>query len=592
MSFSINNRNGLINLKKGDFKQYLNNKENNKSYFEPYLSYDHNCNCKCHNRQINLNLNNNNNNKISILNYNSDINSNHNNISESNIYKKINKKGHRLIRNKSMNYMLSLEDNKLFNDTSKIYTTNYTYNFNYFDNVENGILKNRPKSNSNKKIYTNEKIDILKNDNKDNLSKSFIISQNKVNTKNNMNSKEIFKNKLYKYYYNANTEKYSYGGPNIKISNNINNHSYKEIYGRSASCDKILNKSLVINFARNNTFSNEANKENFDKNISNHNPNSNIITQVTPPPFYNNIQVDMSNNKKNNNYYYNYNYNINNNKTLKKSISENILSTNINGYQNNFINNANYIDKKIKNENNYQNNFQNNLYNKCNDCGILNNNINIEKNDYLLKYKTNNNINSIYIPTYNLNNENINCLNNNNNSKYYYTFKKNYYPNKKTIPKSYSVNNFNFMNCNYLNSSININPKNNNNLIKDFNYEQFKLKVKLNLLRKQVYKNEKFVRNKNRLNTNYLSDKNYVEKILNNNRKSGIKDIVLEKTKKLMEEKKYLKDRKINDNQNIYNYKYKNDSQLLFNLKKNLLENNKRNNNKYVLKPKFNIYNS
>jgi len=42
-------------------------------------------------------------------------------------------------RNKSSNYLLTLENNGLLRVTSKINSTKYNYNFNYFDNVENEI---------------------------------------------------------------------------------------------------------------------------------------------------------------------------------------------------------------------------------------------------------------------------------------------------------------------------------------------------------------------------------------------------------------------------------------------------------------------
>ena len=78
-------------------------------------------------------------------------------------------------------------------------------------------------------------------------------------------------------------------------------------------------------------------------------------------------------------------------------------------------------------------------------------------------------------------------------------------------------------------------------------------------MKKEIYKNEKnnITGNKNRIQLNYQQqDKKYLENILNNKKKSNIKDIVLEKTKKALEEKKLKQENKYN-NKNLKNYKYK-----------------------------------
>ena len=583
MKYENNNKGTLINLKKRDLSQYLNKNCNNSNFFQPSLSYNNNCKCSCHNRSINNNDKFNN----TVSNYNSEINSNSNFLNDSNINQKYDRNNHQeMIRNKSMNYVLSLNDNNLFKESSKIYTTNYNYNFNYFDNVDNGIIYDEHKSKSNEKIYSNEKIDITKNESENNLSKSYIVSKNKKSEKKPKRySIEILGKRLYEYYHDVSPIKYNYGNPKLKISKNKNNHSYKEIFGRSASSGKIPKKRFVSTYINSNICKEDNNNYNYQRNT---------FTQVSP---YNNIRTNINYDICEQN---NYNYNNNNihccdcttgyHKEMKKSTSENILNRNINTYQN-CINNYNENDSNCFKENKitYEIKYQNNLYNNddgnINNCNSKYNDINIDKNDYLLKFKTDNNINNKYNPSYDLNNRNNNFLNNNNNLRYYYTFKKNYYQNKKTIPKTNSVDNYNIMKCNYLNTISNTKKK----TIKDFNYEQFKLRAKLGFLNRESYKKEINTRNNNRLSSNYLTDKKYLDKMLNNKKKLGIKDIVLEKTKKLLEERKLQKEKKLRNNNDNKN---NNESQILYNLKKNLMENNKKNSNKHAVKPKLNIFKS
>ena len=183
-----------------------------------------------------------------------------------------------------------------------------------------------------------------------------------------------------------------------------------------------------------------------------------------------------------------------------------------------------------------------------------------------------------------------NLQNNNlNNFRYYCDYKKNNIDNNRNIQKSYSLDNFNISKG--FRASTPCNRKN-NNLTDDFNYEQFKLKVKLGLLKKQIYNKEmrNININKNELNNNlYLQDKTYIENALNRSKKKlTVENILLEKTKKILEEKKLKKDKKIKDRSN---YLLEDKNQILYSIKKNLVENN-RNNNKYIINPKIYFFKS
>ena len=137
MNSVIKSKGGIISLKKKYYNQFLTKNDNNNinvlnSVNIPYSFNNYQCMCVCHEEKA---MNNNN-----LYNYNSEIINSY--ISDSNLdkrqYQKI-----LLGRNRSAKYLLALKNKDLSLDPSKIYSTNYNYNFNYFDNVENGILKKK-----------------------------------------------------------------------------------------------------------------------------------------------------------------------------------------------------------------------------------------------------------------------------------------------------------------------------------------------------------------------------------------------------------------------------------------------------------------
>ena len=607
MNNIIKSKGGIISLKKKYYNQFLTKNDNNNinvlnSVNIPHSFHNYQCMCDCHEEKV---INNNN-----LHNYNSEIINSY--ISES----KLDKRQYQNVplgRNKSANYLLALKNKYLSIDPSKIYTTNYNYNFNYFDNVGNGILNKKPKSQEKmKNIYQNEKIDINITDNiektenlekidsmneiKNNLSKRSIVHKNKNENENENKSlyeADINKNILYRFYHDAKPRKYSYGGRTIIVSSNAKNHTFKEIIVKSGSSDKIMNKKKFIKLTENNIYNNINNYN--DKNGY----KSNINTEINNDMNYI-FNTDENKNENNNN------ININH-REIKKSTSENYLFNHhhihhIHRCKCHCINHMNYFrDINNCNQNNDINLMANNkdkyklnIYDYCKNDYLLtsgkeNKNINIYTPIQTLNYE--NNYNKYHMPTEVFNSEKNEIFNNRNNNKYNYNAngQNYYYKNKRTIPKSNSFDNYNLIKKNYKNS---IAPK--NSAIWDFNYNNFKLKVKLGLLKKEIYKNEKnnITGNKNRIQLNYQQqDKKYLENILNNKKKSNIKDIVLEKTKKALEEKKLKQENKYNNNKNQknYKYKYKDENQILSNLKKQLLENNKKN-NKYVVKPKLNVF--
>ena len=118
-----------------------------------------------------------------------------------------------------------------------------------------------------------------------------------------------------------------------------------------------------------------------------------------------------------------------------------------------------------------------------------------------------------------------------------------------------------------------------------------KLKVKLALLRKQMYEQEReriFNNEKNDIINKGFQNKKYLEKFLSKgSQKPNIVDnnTLFEKTKKLLEAKKI---RNIKKELN-YKNKQNNENRILYSLKKNLKEKNDINNND-MIKPRLKMW--
>jgi len=105
------------------------------------------------------------------------------------------------------------------------------------------------------------KLNVVKTEMNTNIIKSFVIYKNQIKP-------------LYFLKINKNTEKkvpnlkkYSYGKNKLRITTITNNHSFKEIIGRSHSRSKVFKKSRVINYITENNTHNLNYSSNYKKNI-------------------------------------------------------------------------------------------------------------------------------------------------------------------------------------------------------------------------------------------------------------------------------------------------------------------------------------
>ncbi len=332
-----------------------------------------------------------------------------------------------------------------------------------------------------------------------------------------------------------------------KNNNNCNNISLNHKVIKKSSSDNYLYRSCdacksINNYNNFNDFI-RYNKNNYDNNINdinnnNNNNNDNNIddilinnindynindynindinnNNINDKNNYNNMNDNGNNinynivNDNNNNHYNTINYNNNNNNNkicdddnINKNINNiNDINKNIRNKINNNINNFDYFSEGNKKDNKFndEKEYKNNL------CNRLSYEI---KSDYLLKNEKEDKKNKEYIHINDLLNKKYDNLQNNNlnNFRYYCDYKKNNIDNNRNIQKSYSLDNFNISKG--FRASTPCNRKN-NNLTDDFNYEQFKLKVKLGLLKKQIYNKEmrNININKNELNNNLFFKK-------------------------------------------------------------------------------------
>ena len=375
-------------------------------------------------------------------------------IQNKNIYKKLEpycrNKNHvcnchchsRIRNNKTPNHLLLLEENANYNKNSK------------------------------------DKLNVIKTEMNTNIIKSFVIYKNQI--------KPLFFSKVVKNSRKnvSNLKKYSYGGNKLRIATNTNNHSYKEIIGRSSSKDKIFKKSRIINYKAENT------EYNFDYKCNNNikRENNNIIKNIK----------------------------INNDRINQCSSLKNLSAK------------TDHIDScKKDNKYNKYDVFLNDLNYKLN---------NFSKENYFTRNETGNNskIKNLY-----------NNIMFQNNFKYFYDYKKNLLEKKRNLLKSNS-NSYMKITKNYPVNRVNE------------NYEDLKLKIKLILMRKCKYNEE---HNKNKMDIQY---------------------ILLEKTKKILDEKNKRRMKKELDKINKINDNDKDNKDNTLLELKNLLENSKNisNNNK------------
>jgi hypothetical protein len=395
-----------------------------------------------------------------------------------------------------------------------------------------------------------------------------------------LKSFQIKRKKLSQYYHISNPKKYSYGGKKLQTVNSTNNHKYKEVTGTSVSKENEMKKSRVINFNELKNKDNDINMSNDKIKIEINNDTSN--SNVKNHKFLNTRYMSYQNSPKN------ISRNLSYEPTEKKSeLNQRILKETYNTRlfeSKNLKNSKGNINlNDISNEKDYKYNFNN-----------IKNGLNIGTSDYLYRNGNKNNINKI---------PNSININNNKNDNYNYYGVKTYDNNLKNMPKSYSVSNLD----NY-EDNISYNLKNrykrayDNNFSNDYNqnnnndanvdYEMIKLKVKLALLRKQMYEQEKeriFNDQMNLMNADYYNkNKKYLENFLSteNQRPRVLNDnSLILKTKKLLEEKRLRnKQRELIKNMN------NNENKILYSLKKNLRDKNSEYNKNSIIKPRLKVW--
>ena len=565
--FKTNENSEIIN---DNFKKYrnlsYNSKLNSKIFYRPYCFKCNYCHFCGHHHKKSRNI------SYSQINH---INPIELEASQKHNYSRF--------RNNSMNNLLRNQYNIYYSNDKE----NKDYNL-YDDRIRNikslkDINLKRVKTENNRNFFLNKR---YKNNEIYNSYKDLNIIENNKNINiignkfRHINSVKIDRKKLSKYYSIKGPKKYSEWGNQLLTESNANNNRYKEIFRISGSKEENLNRNRPIYYNKNNyydfTFGNNPIISN--NNINNRN-NYNYVNyrykSLQNSPKYmikNNLckQKEANNELKSSKLIKEtYDKRLVNLKDIKQSLTEKKLfnSNDKSEYKNNLNFDYSYIksvsDLYLQNKMLYSQN-------------ILNtNNINNQKGLNENNNKT---------PYNNFNNINLNK------------------PNFRSITKSYSVNNIiqnkdrninpNNIKSNLKNDHIfvynNINKKKSNNN----NFEIFKQKVKLALMKIQRTKqeNNKDSNNgNNRINKRNLYNKKYLEKFLTKNNKKPIitnyKISLLEKTKKILEEKRTKNSKKQLNNINIENYRENRD---VNDLRKNLGAKN-INRNKYKIKKKIKI---
>ena len=394
-----------------------------------------------------------------------------------------------LIKYKSQHNMIPYPNDKLylFQQLKKNYKPNYNYSTvnNYTNLTNNTSYKNSYYiPSNNRKLKNHSFVDIKEVNN--NSRKDDEIKYYRVQAK---------RKQLSKFYHNIGLKKYPYGNGKIQTSNKTNNHKYTEIYGTSSPNNKNINNKRSLRL-------------DYELNIDGKNYNINNINNIKEDEKYNNHRCSFSND-------FDRNKNIQiksagkndsevESKIIKETYNTRLIEVKSPSKEKNYNYKSNYnLNDSRKNLfNSYQrrtefNNLNNNnsRYNE-----YKSNNINISK-----KY------NNVYTNKPKLNISEENELSNN-NCKHRFT-------KYHHIPYAFSLGNRiteqNNMCCN---NNINNEKKNNllrNNRINNINYKILKQKVRLSLLKKQIYEQKRnmlYNNNKGYYNPNLIINDNLCEK--------------------------------------------------------------------------------
>lgn len=397
----------------------------------------------------------------------------------------------RLIKHKSQNNLISYPNDKLylFQELKKNYIPNYNYTTtNNYTNLNNNIsYKNSNYSTSiNNKLKNHSFVDIKEVNN--NSKKEDEIKYYRVQLK---------RKQLSKFYHNIGVKKYHYGYGKIQTTNKTNNHKYTEIYGTSGSNNENSNKkrNIRINYELYTDGNNYSNINNINENEKNNNhrysssndfdrnknyqinssgkSNAETESRILKET-YNTRLLEVKSPSKEKNYAYRSSYNLN---ESRKNL--------FNSYQR-------------KTEYNNRNNNTNSRYNE-----FKTNNMNIIK-----KY------NNVYTNKPKLDISNENDISNNNYKRGFTKYTHIPYAlslgNRLTEQKNICYDN----NTNKMTQEKKMNLLRNNR-INNINYKILKQKVRLSLLKKQIYEQKRnmlFNNNKGYYNPNLIINDNLCEK--------------------------------------------------------------------------------
>ena len=439
----------------------------------------------------------------------------------------------KIYNNKSNNNLYQVEDNDIYdykpnhnlyidnnlsenNKANNIHVINYSTLNNDYTTGNNNIIDNHKYHDiSHKNINKNE------NKSKDTISNNIEINKSETQR---FSPPQIERGETYRYYHTIVPIKYSYGGDEgIQISYTNDNHRYREIYETSDNKNK---KIILKSLPKNNKLKSGKIKDN---NISSTNYVNYRYKAMDYSPEFLTLQTSE--------------------KILKNEPSKKLLF-NSNGeidYNNSSIKDLNN-KKNISPENDeYDINSKDYFFNSYNKYDTLNN----ENNN--IKFRNRQYDNIIY---------GSNKISKSNNNYNYFEANTNrnldnniYNNNIYDMPKSFSLTNLNrnkFYNPPAIHNEYNftnINTNTKKQMIKPNNidYDILRQAVKLALLKKQMKEQEK---NWNSNKTNVKNNKN-LENFLKNryNQKSKTANDyanLLEKTNKLLENKKHRKESDFN----------------------------------------------
>jgi hypothetical protein len=486
-----------VNMNNAYFSNYINSSPHlysEASLQEYHLHNNSQCNCSCHchqknSRKFHQNSSYNN------LTYKNNRDLNIISISDNNVTNE--KKS--LTKNKSLHNMKPYPNDKLylFQELKKNYTTNYNYNTeNKYTNFNNTSYKNSYYSPSNnRKIKNHSFVDIKEINN--NTRKEDETKYYKVQLK---------RKQLSKFYHNIGLKKYHYGYGKIQTTDKTNNHKYTEIYGTSGSNNENTNNkrnNIRINYE----FTNNKNNTNYNNINGNEKYNNPIFSFSNDFTKSKNTQINSAG--KNDSEV--------ESKILKETYNTRLIEVKSPSKEKNSRYKSNY----------YLNDTRKNLFNsyqRRTEYNGQNNNKNSKYNEY--KFNNNN----AYTNKPKLNISDTDEISNN-NCKHRFT-KYNHVPyalslgNKVNEQNNIDCNNMNMDNENILKKKMNLLR---NNRINNINYKILKQKVRLSLLKKQIYEQKRnmlFNNNKGYYNPNLIINDNLCEKTRQLMNKDNYPDVV------------------------------------------------------------------